>query len=224
MSAEDTREPKAVRAIAGAADAAASSLREISERVVETVSDERFRADVRARFNELSSRVSSAVSDEKAREDVWQRVSELPADVRAMRDELPGRFRDLPAKAAEWPTRAKEAFTWERRHELLTVIPARVRDAASQAAEQATKAYDELAQRGDGVVAKWRGEYDRSLGERVVAIRERVADVADDVADAADRVADDLNQRGNEGHGPSDSVDDVGGTNAFGDEDITPRA
>lgn len=195
MSPDSTLESKAVRALAGAADVAATGIRDLSVRVADAVSDEEFRADVRRRFSDLTGRVSSAVTDEKLREDIRQRFAGLPSETRTWREDLPVFFKELPGKAAGLSDQAREAFTWERRHELMTQVPARVRDAATQAAQQASRTYDDLAGRGESVVARLRDEYEHTLGDRVVAIRGRVADAADDVADAADKVADDLKDR-----------------------------
>lgn len=195
MSTNTSLDSKPVRALAGVADAAAATVRDLSNRVLNAVTDEKVRGDVRGRFSELSQRVSATVTDEKFREDLRQRFSDLPGEARAVRDELPVVVKDIPVKAAELPARAREAFTWERRHELMVEIPARVRDAATQAAQQASTAYDELAGRGEGVVTRWRDEYAENLGRRVVAVRGQVADVADEVADVADQAADDLRDR-----------------------------
>ncbi|NED94978.1 hypothetical protein G1H11_06595 [Phytoactinopolyspora alkaliphila] len=195
MSTNTTLDGKPVRAVAGAADATAAAIRDLSSRVIGAVSDENFRHEVRERFSELSGRVSAAVTDERFREDMRKRLADLPAEARALGDELPEFLKDIPVKAAELPERAREAFTWERRHELMTDIPARVRDAAAQAAQQAGKTYDQLADRGQGAMAKWRGDYEELLGERVAVLRSRVADAADDVADSADKLADDLHER-----------------------------
>ncbi|NED99480.1 hypothetical protein [Phytoactinopolyspora halotolerans] len=194
MSPDSTLESKPVRALAGAADAAVSGIRDLSVRVADAVSDEQFRADVRRRFEELTGRVSSAVSDENVRADVRQRVAGLPAEARTWGEDLPAFFKQLPEKAAGLSDRAREAFTWERRHELMTQIPARVREVADQATQQASRTYDDFAGRGAGVVTRLKDEYEHTLGDRVVAIRGRVADAADDVADAADKVADDLKE------------------------------
>lgn len=138
-----TMDSKPVRAIAGAADAAAGTLRNLSSRVAEVVSDESRRTEMRERV-------------------------------------------------AGFQDKAREALSWQRRHELMAEIPARVRDAATQAVHQAARTYDDLADRGETVVARWRDEYRGTLGEKVVAIRGRVADATTDVAEAADRVADDV--------------------------------
>ncbi|WP_165368029.1 hypothetical protein, partial [Phytoactinopolyspora endophytica] len=70
MSADSTLDSKPVRALAGAADAAANGIRDFSTRVADAISDEQFRADVRERVSGLTGRVSSAVADEKLREDL----------------------------------------------------------------------------------------------------------------------------------------------------------
>lgn len=204
MSVDPAFESKPVRALAGAADVAATTLRDVSNRVVDAVADEQVRADVRNRISGLSNRVSTAVTDESRREELRQRVSDLGSEAKAFGERLPERFKDVPARAAELPVRAKETFTWERRHEFMSEIPARVREAATEAAQKASKAYDDLADRGEGAVARWRGEYTELLGDKVAAIRGRVADAADNGADAADQVADDLGQHA--GHESDDAT------------------
>ncbi|AYY14506.1 hypothetical protein EF847_19220 [Actinobacteria bacterium YIM 96077] len=196
---DSTLESKAVRAFAGAADVAVTSLRDLSTRVVETVSDDEFRRDVRERVSDLSKRATSVVTDENVRGDLRRRLDDLPQEAKALRDDIPERMKEVPVRTAQLQEKAREAFSWERRHGLMTEIPAKVRDAASQAAQQASKTIDDLAGRGEGVVTRWRDEYRVSLGEKVVAIRGRVAEAADDVADAADKVADDLGESGDTG-------------------------
>jgi hypothetical protein len=142
-----TRDRKAFYAVAGAADVAVSTLRELPERVTEAVTDEKLRTEIRGRF------------------------AEIPAEAKALRDEIPAFVKDVPGKAGE--------------------LQARLRDLVDRATAEATKTFDELATRGEGVVARLRkGE----AADNVVAIRGRVADAADDVADAAGKVADELGE------------------------------
>ncbi len=140
-----TRERKALYAVAGAADAAVSTLRELPERVTEAVADDKLRSEIRGRF------------------------AELPAEAKALRDEIPAFVKDVPGKAGE--------------------LQARVRELVDRATAEANRTFDQLATRGEGVVARLRKG---DAAGNVVAIRGRVADAADEVADAADKVADDL--------------------------------
>lgn len=150
MAEKTTLENKPLYAVAGAADAAVETLRE------------------------LPAKVAGAIKDEKLRTEMRERFSHLPAEAKALREEIPGFVNDAQAKAAELPTR--------------------VRELVAQASREASKTYDELAARGEGVVARLRRDGGDQVGTAVAAIRGKVAGAADDLADAADKVADDLGE------------------------------
>ena len=150
MAEKTTLENKPLYAVAGAADVAVETLRE------------------------LPAKVAGAIKDEKLRTEMRERFSHLPAEAKALREEIPGFVTDAQAKAAELPTR--------------------VRELVAQTSREASKTYDELAERGEGVVARLRRDHADPVGSTVAAIRGKVADAADDLADAAGKVADDLGE------------------------------
>ncbi|TDD96377.1 hypothetical protein [Jiangella asiatica] len=126
-------------------------------------------------LRELPAKVSEAVADQKLREEFRSRFAELPADVTAFRNGFPDLLLQAQAKASD--------------------LPQRVRDLFAQAGREAGKAYDEWAERGEGVVTRLRGEYGPTVGGAIASVRGRVADAADEVADATEKAADDLQSK-----------------------------
>ncbi|MGH8826458.1 MAG: hypothetical protein ACRDVZ_02435 [Jiangellaceae bacterium] len=90
--ATTTIDRKPLYAVAGAADAAVETLRELPGRIADAMSDDKLRTELRTRFNDL------------------------PADAKALRTEFPELVKDAPAKAAEIPARMRE-FASHASHE-----------------------------------------------------------------------------------------------------------
>lgn len=149
----NANERKPLYALAGAADAAVETLRE------------------------LPGRVSEAVNDEKLRTEIRERFAKLPADAKALREEIPGFVHEAPAKAGEVPDRVRELIgqasreaaklyeelarrgegavaRWRRDHgdtvdKTVAAIRGKVAGAADDVAEAADKVADELGETAD---------------------------------------------------------------------------
>lgn len=86
-------------ALAGVADAAVETLRELPGRVAETVGDEKFRTEVRERFAHLPD-------DAKAlREEFPDRLKGAQTKAGELAAELPGRIRELVEQASREASR-----------------------------------------------------------------------------------------------------------------------
>jgi len=128
----------------------------------------------------LPTRLVDAATDPSLRDQVRAKVGELPEDAKTWGPRVNEMVEQLPAKTHEFPGRVSEFI--------------------ANASHEAGTAYDDLAIRGEGAVAKWRGEYGPKVddimgtvksgvsqategaGGAVTSLRGRAADVADDVA------------------------------------------
>jgi hypothetical protein len=148
------RNPTPLYAVAGTADLAAEKLREVPALIVKV------REQAPERFEKLRSTDPKVVQERVAAQakDVQERVSTQAKDARKSLSEL-----DLNLNLKELPDLRK--------------IGESVQDLALQgvgrAAEYAVKAretYDELAERGKGAVATWRGEAADGVVEIAAAV------------------------------------------------------
>ncbi|HEY9376509.1 MAG TPA: hypothetical protein VIQ02_05375 [Jiangellaceae bacterium] len=163
--------PTPLYAAAGAADAVAAALRELSARAPEIAQRaETFSTQVRDRLSGLPGDMQKLRADLPA--DVQKLRAELPSDVQRLRSELPADFQKL---RAQLPT-------------LVQDISARVLQYAAGLASGLTDRYAELANRGEVAVARFR----RDGADAVNTATDKVADTAEKAADVADKVADEI--------------------------------
>lgn len=112
----------------------------------------------------LPSRLVEAASDTSLRDQVRTKVSELPEDAKQWRTDAGEFVENLPTRAHEFPGRLSELF--------------------ANVSHDAGRTYQDLADRGEDVVAKLRHDYGPKVDEAVGAVRSRVAKASEDLGEA----------------------------------------
>lgn len=112
----------------------------------------------------LPNRLVDAASDTSIRDQVRAKVSELPEDAKNWRAETTDLVEKLPARAHEFPGRLSEFL--------------------ANVSHDAGRTYNDLAMRGEGVVAKLRDEYGPKVDDVVGTVRTRVTKASEDVEGA----------------------------------------